>query len=140
MTNEEQRCILYSYCEDFTHASDDADEAVDELIDEIISANGYINYGWHEIFSGESAPMMLTDFISIDKILELARDGVSEYSDSVDYSINVTAEQSAELKYLIQKWADKHKLNPDVNMVNNVRAVKVFISYEMVMSAMEDCK
>jgi len=122
------RELVYSTDEEI-YNDNEMCEAAERVFDDIAIKVGDVR----TIYSGEKVPMAASGFLHnlIEEMGERAYDECGEHCDSWP---NTTKEQGDELecqvKALIDKWADKHGIQPTFYMVTNVKEIKVRLTSE----------
>lgn len=128
MTNK----ILYSTHEDDFSNSEESLEDVAQQLWEEFTLEEQQECDSMTLYKGKVLQPKLSDFLQGDFLLEevstLAYDTCGEWA--IDYLKDVTNDKIKELDDLVSSWADKHNLNPNWFMIEDIEEVEFEIPRE----------
>jgi len=122
--------IYYSHVEDdFSNSSEDIEEAALNALEYYLEYYGEEERETVEVltlFKGLSVRQTFDKYLSVNSIIDemqnLAFEYCGEYAEK--YLDDVSEEQKKELENLIISWAERHGIEPDWCMVENIEEIK----------------
>lgn len=109
--------------------NDDFYEVVQRVLNEIYpeKINGQIISIWEAEIDHKTISDFYTTMNIVDELQESAYDaGLGDHSENwLDVARNIHEELNYEIKQVLEKWADKHKLQPAFFGVKNEKEIKI---------------
>jgi len=124
--------VLYSTQEDNFYNSEESLEYTAQQLWEEFTLEEQQECDSMTLYKGKVVQPKLSDFFNVKIILNEissnAYDTCGEWAE--DYLYDVTQDQEDELESLIRLWADKHNLNPNWFMIEDIEEVEFEIPSE----------
>jgi len=124
--------VLYSTQEDNFYNSEESLEYTAQQLWEEFTLEEQQECDSMILYKGKVVTPKFSDFFDVGIILEVisnnAYDTCGEWAE--DYLYDVTQDQEDELESLIRLWADKHNLNPNWFMIEDIEEVEFEIPSE----------